>query len=109
MGETMADDLKEGEPKAPDNLMGAELARRGFEFMLATDLPRQWATGAQVFVQEAVTIIIFREQTTLVSESGEPSMVLKNVSSIVMPTEAAMQVRDLLNRNLPQGPVDEAA
>ena len=73
------------------------LQARGLDFMLGMDTGRLWATGAQSFVNADQTIIVFREQNMVNSEGGEDfEILLKNVVSVVIPTEVARALRDQL-------------
>ena len=80
--------------------IGRALAERGPDFMLGTDIPRLWVTGAQVFVGPDITMVIFREQNTVDVGGDSPMVSLKNVSSLVMPTNVARDVSNLLKDQL---------
>ena len=86
---------------ADDNPIPAAMKARGSEFLIANDIPRTWATGAQVFVNKDHALLVFREQNLLNDpETGTIEVVLKNVASLVMPIEVAAQLHALLTEQL---------
>lgn len=68
-----------------------EIQRRGPEFALGADIDRVWATGVQVFPNPQFTLVVFRDQSLAQDDNGEFVQVMKNVASLVMPTEVAKQ------------------
>jgi hypothetical protein len=74
-------------------LMQAKLKELGPEFIIASDLPRIWATGAQAFITPEFSMVIFREQNVLGPQDGGdvPIFSLKNVASIIMPTPVLLE------------------
>ncbi|MGN6289915.1 MAG: hypothetical protein ACTHNA_11695 [Sphingopyxis terrae] len=84
-----------------DNPIPAAMKSRGPEFLIANDIPRVWTTGAQAFINKDHALLIFREQNLLNDpETGQVDVVLKNVASLVMPTEVAIQLHALLGEQL---------
>lgn len=78
-----------------------KLNAMGKEFMIASDLPRIWATGAQAFVNPDFTMFIFREHNVFAGDNpGELQAALRNVASIVMPTPVAREFHKLLGESL---------
>jgi len=69
------------------------------ETLMATDLPRLWATGVQVFPQPNFTMVVFREQISAVN-SDDPDAsadhIIKNVSSVIVPNDVMESLRDIL-------------
>lgn len=88
------DDTGQAAPNAQ-----ADIKARGPDFTVGFDVPRTWATGVQVFVTPAVTTMVFREQI-LLDEDGEMKGLLRNVGSVVMPTEVAREFSTILSANL---------
>jgi hypothetical protein len=82
--------------------MNETLISRGSDFAIAMDLPRVWATGAQAFVNEDFSLLVFREQNILAPQNTDTEMMaaLKNVSSIVMPTKILREFIQGLNATL---------
>lgn len=86
--------------------VGQAITNKGPEFAIAYELARIWATGAQVLCTGAVTMVIMREQTTLNVENADTGQVsdsnllIKNVGSFVMPTDAAESLWKLLGQQL---------
>lgn len=75
------------------------------EDMVGLNTDRIWATGLQVFANPEYTMIVFREQMNIQKEDGsDAQMLVKNVASVVMPTEVARQMKDILNRVLVDQP-----
>ncbi len=58
---------------------------------MAFDLPRAWANGVQITPTSDGVFFVFREQVNVTSESGEEPdrLMLRNVASVLMPTNAA--------------------
>lgn len=85
-----------------------DIAARGPEFMVGFDVPRTWATGVQVFVTPVTTTMVFREQI-LLDEEGEMKGLIRNVGSVILPTEVAREFATILNANLDtlNGPVKD--
>ena len=80
-------------------LVAAALTEKGPEFLIANELPRLWATGAQAFVNGGHSMLIFREQNVMAGPAigdAEPTTVLKNVASIVLPTGILAEFYDNL-------------
>jgi hypothetical protein len=77
----------------PADLINAKLQKLGSEFVIASDLPRTWATGAQAFINPDYSMLIFREQNLLPEPPpGTDIFVsMKNVASIVMPTSIFLE------------------
>jgi hypothetical protein len=90
------------EPEVGDKTAVVEvLMKQGPGAAMAMDLPRTWATGAQAVITGDFTMIIFREQNQFELEGVdgepiEPQVLVKNVASIVMPTEVARQFSKIL-------------
>src|SRR5258705_48745 len=68
-------------------------------------VPRQWASGAQVSVTPDVTFIVFRDQTQLEvvdeeKDTSETHVLVKNVTTMVIPTPVARQLSDILQAQL---------
>lgn len=83
---------------APDiNLV---IKERGPEFALGMDVPRVWATGAQAWVDPHHTLLVFREQAITQSAEGGLTPVLKNVASLVMPTDITRELHRILGEQL---------
>ncbi len=80
--------------------VNAIIMDKGPEFLIAYDLPRVWTTGAQAFVDPNVTNIVFREQSLFEEDDGKKQGLIRNVASVVMPTEVARQLRDVLVNQL---------
>lgn len=77
------------------------LTALGPEFQIAMELPRLWATGAQIFVQNEITMLVLREQNNLVDDEGKVQNIsVKNVGSYVLPTEAFRSLVNLANEQL---------
>ncbi|ALJ12602.1 hypothetical protein [Sphingopyxis macrogoltabida] len=82
-------------------LMAEALKEKGPEFLIASDIPREWATGAQVFLNSDHALIVFREQNLINDpDKGTTTVVLKNVASMVMPIEVAVQIHSVLGDQL---------
>lgn len=84
--------------ESPD--MGALLLEKGPEFLIASEMPRLWATGAQAFVNASFTMLIFREQTVMQPSEGTPHLTLRNVASLALPTEVVREFHKVLTRQL---------
>ncbi|AYJ87640.1 hypothetical protein D3Y57_19075 [Sphingomonas paeninsulae] len=87
--------------------INAEIQSRGPEFSLGMDLPRVWATGAQSFVNPETSLLVFREQNLVGDEAGNTRPAVKNVASLVMPTEVLRAVHKMIGDQL--GMIDAAA
>lgn len=81
-------------PSAPGVVTGeaaeaieASLRAGGPEKVLATDIPRLWATGAQAFLNSQYALLIFREQNLFTDPGQEPTALIKNVASLIMPID----------------------
>lgn len=83
-----------------DHPVAIAINEKGLEFVIANDLPRLWTTGAQSFVNDQHTMIVFREQNLLQGPDGEPTAIVRNVASLVMPTEIAVQLYFMLGEQL---------
>ncbi len=75
------------------------------EQKIGLDVPRQWASGAQVSVTPDVTFIVFRDQTQLEvvdeeKDTSETHVLVKNVTTMVIPTPVARQLSDILQAQL---------
>ena len=71
------------------DLINAALVAKGGDFLIAADIPRAWATGAQAFVNNDFAMVIFREQNLLPAPPPNDQQIiasLKNVVSVVLPT-----------------------
>lgn len=66
---------------------------------LGWDCPRYFANQAQVLVSADQAIIIFREAANINGIAGREGTlnIARNIASIVVPTEVARGLRDLLN------------
>jgi hypothetical protein len=84
-------------PGAPDT--NKALQERGAAFIVAMDIPRVWATGAQVFINPAFALMVFREQN-LLGDDGAPEMHMKNVASLVLPTQVVRELHALIGQQL---------
>ena len=83
----------------PLNLTPEQLA--GF------DTDRIWATGLQVFIQGDFSLIVFREQMDLLDQNtGETKKMVKNLTSVIMPTEVVRQLKNILNGLIPDTEVN---
>ncbi len=79
----------------------AALAQRGVEFTMGMDIPRQWATGAQAFITPDTSILVFREQNAVVVDpSGTPDLVIKNVASVILPTQTLREFHKIIGDQL---------
>lgn len=84
-----------------DNPVTAAIKARGADFIMANDIARTWTTGAQAFLNEQSAMLVFREQNLLQDpESGKLDAVVKNVASLVMPLEVAIQLYKMLGEQL---------
>jgi hypothetical protein len=74
------------------------------EVMMGMDVDRKWVTGAQAFVMSDFSMLIFREQIMATDTDGkeETSFIVKNVTSVVMPTQVLIELNQILNRVLKQ-------
>lgn len=91
-------------------LITAKLAEMGPEFLIASELPRIWATGAQAFVSGDFSMVLFREQNVLgVTPGAEPLVALKNVASIILPTAILAEFHENLKPALEQWKAATAA
>lgn len=79
---------------------------RGAEFLIGFDTDRKFATGVQVFNQGSFQLIVFREQSLLMTPEGEQLEAVKNVASVVMPTAVAQQFHKILGEALAMGEPD---
>ena len=71
------------------------------EQSMGFDVPRQWANGVQITATPESTFIVFREQIGAVEGEGkEPRVMIRNVSSIVIPTPVALQLADILKSQI---------
>lgn len=86
-------DVPSGLNAGDAEFMAARLKELGPEFAIASELPRIWATGAQAFITQHFSMVIFREQNMLgpQNEGEGPFLALKNVASIIMPTEVLLE------------------
>lgn len=85
--------------------INAKLAELGSEFVIAADLSRVWATGAQAFVSDDFSMVIFREQNILAGATPgdqDPFVSLKNVASIILPTAVLLEFHQNLAPALEQ-------
>jgi len=98
MSDKDSQDLSEVPSDLPD--VNDVIASKGPEFAIGYDLPRVWTTGAQVFVDARFSNIVFREQSLYTSDEGNMQGLIRNVASVVMPTDMARQLRDLLTTQL---------
>ncbi|MBX7482716.1 hypothetical protein [Qipengyuania qiaonensis] len=83
-----------------------ELQKRGNSFAIGLDTDRKWVNGVQVFPTPEYTLFVFREQGVMGGGETGFEQVMKNVSSVVMPTSVAVEFRDILNQLLPSEPND---
>lgn len=83
------------------------LAKRGVEFTMGMDIPRQWATGAQAFLSPETTILVFREQHMVGVDGpgGAIDVVIKNVASVVLPTSVLREIHRIIGDQL--GAIDD--
>ena len=92
------------EPESPKEIQlpdaNAAIRAKGTEFLLGYDIPRHWATGAQVFAAKDFSAIVFREQNLVQSESGEVEGLVRNVTSAVMPTLVLQELHEIIGREL---------
>lgn len=80
--------------------INAAIAARGPDFHLGLDTDRIWSTGAQAFVNPDVTMLIFREQNLFPMADGTTGIGLKNVASIVIPTQILREFHANLGQTL---------
>lgn len=73
---------------------------RPVDIQLGFDVDRIWATSAQVFGNSHHYLIVFREQTATMVAGGSMEMLIRNVGSVVMPTEIAVALRDALTLSI---------
>jgi hypothetical protein len=68
------------------------------------DIPRTWATGAQVILNPDFGLIIFREQNHIEFQGEgapeEPQLMVKNVASVVMPLPVVRELARILTEQL---------
>lgn len=83
----------------PTRSVQDDIQKKGLEFLIGYDVPRVWATGAQIFASPDVTTIVFREQS-LVDNDGEQKGLIRNVSSVVLPTAVVREISDILVNQL---------
>lgn len=76
------------------------IADRGPEFLFGMDIPRLWATGVQVFTSPQTSILVFREQNLLPDNEGKPMPTVKNVASLVIPTDMMRELHLILGDQL---------
>ena len=67
---------------------------------LGYDTQRTWVTGFQIFANPNHVLLVLREQSVQLTDEGEPIVEVRNVGSLVMPTDTALQLRDLLAKTL---------
>jgi|SRR6185437_14361025 hypothetical protein len=72
------------------------IAEKGMEFALGFDTDRIWATGVQSFVNPDFTMLVFREQTMAQKGDGSLEPMVKNVASIILPTQVVREFHALL-------------
>jgi hypothetical protein len=89
----------------PEEIMNA-IRRKGPEFMIGMDIPRIWATGAQVFVDQETSTLVLREQAILQGADEETEVLVRNVASIIIPTEILKEMHEIIAREL--GKLDAA-
>lgn len=65
--------------------------------MLGFDTQRLWVTGVQVFVTGETTLIVLREQFDATLQDGKSETIMRNVGSLVMPTELAKEMAGIIN------------
>jgi len=92
---------------SPDDIMRA-IQSKGAEFTIGMDIPRTWATAAQVFIAPEISTLVFREQALLASDGKEPELLTRNVASIILPTEILREVHQILGREIEKLDVPEA-
>lgn len=80
--------------------MMAVIQARGGEFALGMDIPRVWATGVQVHTASDHTLLVFREQALSAGPNGLFEPVIKNVASLVMPTDVVRDLHRILTEQL---------
>jgi hypothetical protein len=76
------------------------LKERGPEFLMAMDIPRIWANGAQVLVSPDSCMIIFREQNAAQDETGKVTILVRNVASLILPTDMIRELHRLIGDQL---------
>ncbi len=66
------------------------------------DTQRIYANQAQMFVNGAVTMILFREGVAISNPDGSlpPQGLSRNVASIVLPTDVAREIASLLTTTI---------
>jgi hypothetical protein len=99
MADQIQNEMMDGPIGTESPFITAEIEKRGVEFVLASELPRIWATGVQLFVNGDHTLIIFREQNMIVI-GDEVQGSLKNVASLIMPTVVAKEFHRMLGEQL---------
>jgi len=87
------------------NLVGmghAELAQ-----LLAFDVPRTWATSVQAFSNPESMLFVFREVLNATAEPADPSevqsptVIQRNVASIILPLNVAKEFSQVLQQMFP--------
>jgi hypothetical protein len=88
----------------PAELINAKLQELGSDFVIASDLPRTWATGAQAFINPDFSMLIFREQNLLPKPPPSTDIVvsMKNVASVIMPTPIFLEFYQAIGTALEQ-------
>lgn len=72
------------------------------KLLFGFDVPRQWATGAQVLAAPNGIIVVFREQMGIQVQQPDGSMsdgqpLIRNVSSVVLPLDVAAELGRILS------------
>lgn len=81
--------------------IGEKLAELGPSFQLGMDVPRTWASGVQAFINGDQTLLVFREQN-IIPVVGDVDVILKNVTSVILPTNVAREFHTNLGNALGQ-------
>ena len=64
------------------------------------DTQRFWATAAQVLLNPESGLIVFREMVAMQNETGENTILIKNVASVIMPKSAFIELHKTLGETL---------
>lgn len=76
------------------------VAAKGADFLLGMDIPRAWATGVQLFAAPGTSMLVFREQNLIGNSASELQPAVKNVASLVLPTDVIRDLHRILGEQL---------